>query len=440
MTAPQLLTLALFGACYVYLCVGRRFKAAVVWAAVLIFLILRLAHPAQAFASINWNVIGTFIGTSVVAQLFAASRVPLLLAKSLVDRSPNVGTAIVLVCLLGGFVSAWVDNVATILIVAPVALSMAEQLDVEPAPFLIGLTLSTNLQGSATLIGDAPSMILAGYADMSFNDFFWFLGRPGLFFAVQAGAAASVVVLLLLFHRYRQPPGTFPEVRVASWVPTLLLLAIIVSLALLNMFNVKYAYKAGTACIVAALAGLVWYYGKMLAARKGFGEVYRHALGKISSLSWNTVFLLTGLFVLVGTLSEVGLIEVIAGAIRTVTGGSVFLTFMALVWLSVILSGFIDNIPYVTALVPVVLSLGRSMGSGSPRDTYLLLFGLLIGATVGGNLTPIGASANVVTVGILEKKGNRVSFGGFMRIGVPFTIVAVSASILFIWVFWKVFP
>jgi len=207
---------------------------------------------------------------------------------------------------------------------------MAEHLEVNPAPFLIGLAASTNLQGSATLIGDAPSMILAGYADMSFNDFFWMQGRSGLFFAVQVGAAAAAI-------------------------------------------------------------GLLWFCGKKIRA-VGASAAFAHARRRAARFEWGTVFLLMGLFVVVGTLSEVGLIEAIAGAIRSTTGGN------------------------------------------------LLLFGLLIGATVGGNVTPIGASANVVAVRMLEKKGHHVEFGRFMRIGVPFTLVAVAASILFLWVFWKLLP
>jgi len=212
---------------------------------------------------------------------------------------------------------------------------------------------------------------------MSFNDFFWMQGRPGLFFAVQASAAA-------------------------------------------------------------AATGLLWFYGKKLRAG-GASVAFTHARRKAVSFEWGTVFLLMGLFIVVGTLSEVGLIEAIAGAIRAITGGKLFLTFMAIVWISVLLSGFIDNIPYVTALVPVVLSLGKSMGS-SPREVSLLLFDLLIGATVGGNITPIGASANVVAVRMLEARGHHVGFGRFMRIGVPFTLLAVTAAILFLWVFLKIIP
>jgi Na+/H+ antiporter NhaD/arsenite permease-like protein len=438
MTGRQVLVLALFLVCYAYLCVGRKYKSIVVWATAILFVALGFISPRAALASLNWNVLGTFAGTFVVAQLFAGSGVPLMLARGLVGRSRSVGMAIVLVCLLGGFVSAWVDNVATLLIVAPVAFVMAEHLGADPAPFLIGVAVSSNLQGSATLIGDAPSMILAGYADMGFNDFFWMQGRPGLFFAVQVGALASVIVLLVLFRRYRQDPGSLPRARVTGWMPTVLLLGIIVVLAVLNILRIPFAWKNGVTCLVAGAIGLAWYYLR-LGRRKGLREAWTHVSKKLPGFPWDTVLLLAGLFVLVGTLSEAGLIDVIARGIHAVTGGNLFLTFLALVWISVLLSGFIDNIPYITALVPVVLSLGAAMGA-TPREVSVLLFGLLIGGTVGGNLTPIGASANVVAMGMLEQRGHRVSFGRFMRIGVPFTLVATVAATLFIWVFWRVIP
>jgi Na+/H+ antiporter NhaD/arsenite permease-like protein len=438
MNRQQIITLALFGVCYVYLCVGRKWKAPVVWAFALAFIALGFIPLRSALSAINLNVLGTFAGTFVVAQLFATSGVPLLLARGIVSRAHHTGMAIILVCIFGGFVSAWVDNVATILIVAPVAFAMAEHLGVDPAPFLIGLTLSTNLQGSATLIGDAPSMILAGFTGMSFNDFFWMQGRPGLFFAVQAGAAASVIALAVLFRRYRERPEALPPVRVTSWFPAVLLLGIVAVLAALNVAGVSFAYKAGVTCMAAAVIGLGWFYARQLRTI-GVAGVLAHARRKAAGFDWSTVFLLAGLFVVVATLSEVGLIERIAAGIGAVTGGRFLPAFLAIVWISVILSGFIDNIPYVTALVPVVLSLGKSMGS-SPREVSLLLFGLLIGATVGGNITPIGASANVVAVRMLEKRGHHVGFGRFMRIGVPFTLLAVTASILFLWALWKLIP
>ncbi len=427
--------LIVFLACYAYLCVGRRWKPAVVWAGALAFVALRVVTPAEALASLNLNVLGTFAGMVVLARLFAASGVPLLVAEGIVVRSRSTGRAIVLVCLLAGFISAWVDNVATVLIVAPVAFALAEHLRADPVPFLVGVAVSTNLQGSATLIGDAPSMVLAGFTGMEFGDFFWMRGRPGLFFAVQVGALASLVVLAWIFRGRREKPLAMAPVRVTSWLPTGLLAATIAALAALNLFHVPFAYKNGVTCLTAAVVGVAWRCGGIL-RREGPRRACGTLLRKVGKFPWSTVALLAGLFVLVTALGAAGLIDVIAHGINTLTGGSLPLAFLALVWLSVLLSGFIDNIPYVTALVPVVQRLAADMGA-TPTQGLLLLFGMLIGATVGGNLTPIGASANVVAVGMLEHRGSHVGFGRFMRIGAPFTVVATLAATAFLWLFWR---
>jgi Na+/H+ antiporter NhaD/arsenite permease-like protein len=141
----------------------------------------------------------------------------------------------------------------------------------------------------------------------------------------------------------------------------------------------------------------------------------------------------------VGSLSTSGLTALMAREIGEIVGSSFVLAFAVVVAASVLLSGIVDNIPYVTALVPVVSALGLSLGSG-PRDRFVLLFGLLIGGTVGGNMVPIGASTSIVAVGLLEKHGRRVSVAEFMRIGVPYTVVATLAAAAFIWVFWRVIP
>lgn len=435
MSGRQILVLALFLACYVYLCAGRRWKPAVVWAGALVFLALGVITPAEALASLNLNVLGTFAGMVVLARLFAASGVPLRVAEGIVAHSRSTGRAIVLVCLLGGFLSAWVDNVATVLIVAPVAFALAEHLRADPAPFLIGVAVSSNLQGSATLIGDAPSMVLAGFAGMEFGDFFWMLGRPGLFFAVQVGALASLVVLAWIFRGRRERPSAMTPVRVTSWLPAGLLAATVVALAALNLFHVPFAYKNGVTCLAAAAVGVAWHCGG-IARREGAPRACATLVRKARTFPWSTVGLLAGLFVLVAALGEAGLVDAIAHGINAVTGGSLALTFLALVWVSVLLSGFIDNIPFVTAIVPVVQHLAVELGA-TPAQGMVLLFGMLIGATVGGNLTPIGASANVVAVGMLEQRGSHAGFGRFMRIGVPFTVVATLASTAFLWLFWR---
>lgn len=376
----------------------------------------------DAFLSINFNVIGVFLGTMILSGLFIYSDVPGFLAVHLVARSKNVGMALLYMCLLASFISSFTENVATVLIVAPIAFEVAKKLKANPIPFLIGIAVSSNLQGSATMIGDSPSIILAMSHKMNFMDFFWMKGRPGIAFAVEIGAVFSFLVLYFLFRKYKQGVQKIDQVKIKTWVPTILMVLMIVSLAISSFIPQKPYYSIALICLFFGAIGLLWY---KIFPKQGFSFK--------KNIDWRTLFFLIGVFILIGALSHVGVIEDIAHFISRVTGGNVLLTFTLIVWISVLCSAFIDNIPYVIAMIPVAKLLAEGMGA----RPELLLFGLLIGATLGGNLTPIGASANIVSVGMLRKRGYKVSFGEFFKIGLPFTLAAVIAAYLFLWFTWR---
>lgn len=420
---PQKLVLVTFCSVYLYLIVRRSHRALAVWIGILFLLILGVIGLDDAIGYINWNVIGIFAGTLVVAEMFIYSKVPVLLSDLLIERSKTVGVAALWVCAISGFMSAFLENVATVLIVAPIALEFSRRLKVSPVPFLIGLAISSNLQGTATLIGDPPSMILAGFEKMGFNDFFFFQGKPGIFFAVELGAISSFAVLYLFFRRFHQPVGKITVEKPESWVPTAILLSMIFALALSSRFDPEFRYLGGVVCLVSGFLGLVWQ--TVVDRRRGMELIRRY--------DWETTFFLAGIFVLVGALSEVGLINDLARKIGSITGPDPFLNYTLIVWFSVVVSAFIDNVPYITAMLPVMDILGNSLNI-SP---YLLAYGLLIGSCLGGNITSIGASANIVSVGILRREGHPVSFWGFAKIGLPFTIAATSAGYLFLLLVWS---
>jgi len=199
----KLLVVSIFLVAYILLILKRGHPFVVLGSAIALLFFFFAITWQQAVFSINFNVLGVFLGTMVLSSLFIFSAVPAYLATKLVDRSKNVGMALLSVCLLSGFISSFVENVATVLIVAPIAFEVAKKLKVNPVPFLIGIAVSANLQGCATMIGDSPSLILALSSGMNFMDFFWMKGRPGITFAVELGAAASFYVLYLLFKKYK---------------------------------------------------------------------------------------------------------------------------------------------------------------------------------------------------------------------------------------------
>jgi Na+/H+ antiporter NhaD/arsenite permease-like protein len=394
--------------------------------------------------AINWNVLGIFAGMQIIAGLFIESKVPAWLADWLIARSKTVGVAILGVCILSSIISAFVENVATVLIVAPIALAIAKKLDVSPVPFLIGIAISSNLQGTATLIGDPPSMILAGYVSQTwttfgFNEFFVFQGKPSIFFAVQIGAIASFGILYLFYRRYKQRVFAPEFVKIESFVPTAILIGMIIALAFSSKFDPNFTYLSGVICTVGALLSMLWQFFNRGKRKKGFNMIagYKANFALMKRYDLETTFFLAGVFIIVFLLDQSGLIADIAQKIQTLFDGNLFLTYTVVVWVSVAFSAFIDNIPYITAMMPVMGEIGENMGGSGCPECYVLVFGLLIGSCLGGNITPIGASANIVSVGLLKKQGYPVSFREFMRIGLPFTFAATLAGYLFIWFVWS---
>jgi Na+/H+ antiporter NhaD/arsenite permease-like protein len=377
----------------------------------------------DAALAINWNVMGIFVGTLVVANIFMESRVPAYLAEIIVDRAKNTAWAILALCLTTGFISAFVENVATVLIVAPVALSLAKKLQINPTKMMIAIAVSSNLQGTATLIGDPPSMLLGGFAKMNFVDFFFYHGKPSIFFAVELGALTSFFVLYFIFRTHRQKAQLVSIEKVRSWVPTIGLVLLIVSLAASSFFDPSFSYMAGALCMIFGVASIFWNkFTNSSSVVKG-----------IKSLDWDTTFFLIGVFILVGSITLTGWIDAISACLSNLVGKNIFLGYTLIVFLSVFVSAFVDNVPFLAAMLPVAISMSQRL----EINPSLFLFGLLIGASLGGNITPIGASANIVACGLLKKEGYTVKFSEFMKIGLPFTLAAVTAAYLFVWFVWQ---
>lgn len=420
---PPYISLAVFILAYIlFVFLPAKRTLIAVASAVLLVLTGVISFP-DALRAVNWNVMGIFVGTLIVADVFMESRVPAYIAEVIVNRAGSIRWAILWICLLTSVISMFVENVATVLIVAPIALSLARKLSLNPVKMMIAIAISSNLQGTATLIGDPPSMLLGGFAGMNFGDFFFYHGRPGIFFAIETGALVSFVVLYFIFRKERQRIELVAVEKVRSWVPTVILVGTIVSLAASSFFDTEFSYAAGIICLIAGAISLVW---KKFINKAPVWE-------GIKSLDWDTTFFLVGIFILVGAVTLTGWIEAISTFLSRLIGDNVFGGYTLLVFLSVFLSAFVDNVPFLAAMLPVALSISQKLD----LNPSLFLFGLLIGASLGGNITPIGASANIVACGLLKKEGHTVTFKDFARLGLPFTLAAVGAGYLFIWFVWR---
>lgn len=389
----------------------------------------------QALGEIDWNVLMMIAGTMGTVYLFIESKMPQLMSDILISKMPNVKWAIVCLSLFAGIVSAFVDNVATVLMIAPVALAFCKKVNISPVPSIICIAVSSNLQGAATLVGDTTSILLAKSANLDFSDFFVDSGKPGMFWVVEAGAIVSALIILFMFRKDNAKIEFNARTKVEDKFPTFLLVGTIVLLIAASFIPYKDGaaegqfYKPditnGLICIGFFIIGII--------REVFFNKNYKIVKDTFKEIDYYTIALLTGLFIVIGGIKSAGVIDVIGNGIAKLGSGSEFIIYTIIVWISVILSAFIDNIPYTATMLTIVPVIAADMG----MEPKLLYYGLLCGATLGGNLTPIGASANIAGIGILKKEGYEVKATTFMKYGVPFTLAAVLTGYILIWFIWR---
>ncbi len=414
--------LVLFAVTYVLMLVFSKYRPYIAIASALIFIVTGMLPLQNVFGAIDFNVLLMIAGTMGIVALFVESRMPELLADLLMERVPNVQWAAVVMALFAGVISAFVDNVATVLMIAPVALEICKKLKTNPVPFIIAIAVSSNLQGAATLVGDTTAIMLGSALDMSFMDFFWYNGRPGVFFAVELGAVLSAIILLWLFRKEKDAiPRTGVRTEVTDYVPTILLLGTILLLICASFIPNKPDVTNGLICCGLLVVGLVYNF-----ARK---RTLDAIVEPLKTIDFETIGLLFGLFLMIGGITEQGVIDAAANLLAKVGGGNIFLLYTVVVWGSVVISAFIDNIPYVATMIPVIGGLAAALNV----DPTVLYFGLLSGATLGGNCTPIGASANITGIGILRREGYTVKNSDFFKIGIPFTLAAIVPAYIYLW-------
>lgn len=417
----------LFAVTYVLMLAFSKYRPYIALASGLIFVVSGMLPLGEVFGAIDFNVILMIAGTMGLVALFTDSKMPALLADLIMEKVPNIMWAAVALSLFSGIISAFVDNVATVLMIAPVALAICKKLGTNPVPFIIAIAVSSNLQGAATLVGDTTAIMLGSALDMSFLDFFWYHGKPSIFFAVELGALLSTSILLYIFRKEKAPIPKAPErTKVTDLVPTVLLILVLVLLIGASFIPNKPDITNGLICCVLLVIGLIYTVIKT--------KKWSSVVPALKEIDFTTIGILVGLFLMIGGISAQGVIDAAAGLLAKAGGGNIFLLYTIVVWASVVISAFIDNIPYVATMIPVIASLASSLGV----DPTPLYFGLLSGATLGGNCTPIGASANITGIGILRKEGYEVKNKDFFKIGIPFTFAAIVPAYIYIWLVYGV--
>lgn len=419
----MILALGLFALTYVLMLVFSKYRPYIALASALVFIVSGMLPVSSVLGTIDFNVLLMIAGTMGIVALFIESKMPELLADLIMEKVPNVQIAAIAMALFAGIISAFVDNVATVLMIAPVALEICKKLKTNPVPFIIAIAVSSNLQGAATLVGDTTAIMLGSALDMSFMDFFWYKGKPGMFFAVELGAILSAFIIAFLFRKEKAAiPKNAECTKVTDYVPSILLLGTIVLLIGASFIPNKPDITNGLICCTLLVIGLVYNFIR----KKNVSAI----IEPLKAIDFETIGLLLGLFIMIGGISEQGVIDAAATLLAQMGGGDVFVLYTVVVWASVVISAFIDNIPYVATMIPVIAGLAATLNI----DPTVLYFGLLSGATLGGNCTPIGASANITGIGILRKEGYTVKNSDFFKIGIPFTLAAIIPAYIYLWI------
>ena len=421
----SVLVVAVFTAAYILIATERihRVAAALLGAAGMVLLGQVDAHTAffSEETGVDWNVIFLLLGmmviVSVVKQTGAFDYLAIWSAKR--TRGRPFPTMVLLV-VITAFASALLDNVTTVLLVAPVTLLVADRLGVSPVPFLIAEALASNIGGTATLIGDPPNIIIASRADLTFNDFLFNLAPIVL---VLLGVFLLLCRLMFAKSLHYDPDRVDAlmalDERDVIRDRGLLIKCAIVLTAVMAGF-IAHSWIGLEPSLVALLGA-----GTLVAISKLEPTEY------LEEVEWPTLVFFMALFVMVGALVEVGLIEDLGNAVTDAVGDRYLLASTVLLWGSALLSGIVDNIPYVATMAPLVQSLVEA-GDGSGQ-AKALWWALALGADLGGNATAVGASANVVIIGIAARNGHPISFWKFTKYGALTALVTITIAWVYLW-------
>jgi Na+/H+ antiporter NhaD/arsenite permease-like protein len=423
-TVQSWVAVAVFVTAYVLIATERVHRVAAALGGAAVMLLLGVTDAEHAFFSpdsgVDWNVIFLLLGMMLIVAILKHTGlfeyVAIWAAKRGRGRPFRV---MVILVLITAVVSAGLDNVTTVLLIAPVTVLVCDRLGVPVVPFLIAEVLASNIGGTATLIGDPPNIIIASRSGLTFNDFL---------FVLAPFIAIVLVVFLALCrwmfrHAFGYDAARADEVmalreRDAIRDPRLVIVSLIVLAVVLVAFGLHTVLHLEPA-VIALLGGLL-----LLALSR------LDATAVARDVEWPTLVFFAGLFIMVGSLVTTGVIDTLARAAVDATGGRLWFTAMVLLWASAILSAIIDNIPYVATMSPIVADLVAA--SGNDRS-QVLWWALALGADFGGNATAVGASANVVVLGLAEGAGRPISFWTFTKYGLVVAAVTVAMATVYLW-------
>lgn len=395
------------------------------WISLIVLSILVLSGTislGEVIEFIDWDVLGLILGMSVFTIFLEESGLMDLAAMFMYGKLVSPRAVVFWLSFLAGLVSIFLENVTVVLLVAPIVFRLAQRLRIDPTLILVPAALASNMAGSATMVGDPPAIITAGYLNLAFMDFIWYHGKPSMFFITLVPMIlACLVVAVITGRRWGECNLGVDSTRTGSssgysGVDRLFLLEAVFFLGL-KITLLSLRHELNIPLSLAALVGV----GGITLTRLAHGDIRSVVKAFHEGFEWKLLLFLMGVFVLSGAFAKYSLAKTVAQEIVFIAGSNLVFVTSLLVWISVVISAFIDNVPYTLTMLPVVTVIARNLNV----EPITIAWAILLGTTLGGNLTYIGASANIMAIRLLERKGKTITFTQFIRISIPFNTISV---------------
>jgi len=417
MISQQFISIVIFIVVIVAIMSEKVHRAVAAITGSVLLVLLRVLSIDACISYIDFNTIGVLIGMMLFVAVVKNSGIFEYIAiKAAKLAKGNPWKIMMFFMLLTAVLSAFLDNVTTVLLMGPMTIAITRMLKINPVPFLMTQILASNVGGTATLIGDPPNIMIGSAAHLSFMDFIVNLGP-----AILVILAITILCVYFIYGRHLiVDDSAIQEVlkldeRKSVKDPSLMRKSVILTLLVAIGFML-HSTLGIESCIVALTAACII----LIIGKQDVDEI-------IAGVEWSTIVFFTGLFIVVGGMVEVGVIDKLAHLLMKATEGHMAFTMLALLWISAILSSILDNIPFVATLIPLILTMEQSGLNVTP-----LWWAISLGACLGGNGTLIGASANVVLSGISNKHGYPITFVQYLKIGYPMMLLSVVLSTIYL--------
>lgn len=417
MTSTQIIAIVIFLVTMAAIMTEKLHRTVAAVAGALLLILTGVLSVESGFSYVDLNTLGVLIGMMLFVAVVKNSGIFEYIAiKAAKIAKGRPWPLMVLFALITAVLSAFLDNVTTVLLIGPMTLAITSMLRINPIPFFMTQIMASNIGGTATLIGDPPNIMIGSAAGLSFTDFSTNTGVAVLFVL-----AATIVCFYFIYGRkLHVEPEAMDSILQLDENKAIkdrsLLIKSVVMILLVVFGFVFHSQLHLESCTIALTAAAVM----LLIGRQDVEEI-------VAGVEWTTILFFTGLFIVVGGLQETGVIQILANGLMDLTEGHMTLTILLILWVSAIVSSFLDNIPFVATLIPLILTM-----QSSGVDVTPLWWAVSLGACLGGNGTLIGASANVVLSGISNRHGFPITFASYFKVGFPLMLVSVAISTVFL--------